>query len=1178
MSNKGMINIAGASDGRVAALIADILKEKKGQNLIVVSSLARAKRMQVDLCFFSGLNEDEIYIMPPDDNGLIQFEARSNDYLPVRMKVLKALLRKESCIVIAPVTAAVKKLPPKEVYEDWFIRLKHGEDIDMEEVVMKLNRMGYERAAMIEGRGEYSVRGGILDVFTPDADMPYRVEFFDTEIDSIRTFDSETQRSAENLKDITIYPCSRVIRDEKVFAKASELISKTYDRQIKKQEKNAGGKTELTVNLTQRKEQLLEYADNQINLRYMENFLNYFYDKTEYLWEYMTDPRIIIDDPARILETLDVFEKEAAEDMDSILSSGRGVSDEFANLSGKADYFRLYSFAGEMENGGYIFTPFVSTIKNAPFLTELRQINSRQLPAYNGNMNMFRSDVQGYLSRDFEVIIVCSSGDRLKNLKEFIEGYNISPMPSLIIGEITAGIEMTDERRVWFRDEDIFGTGGRGRRSRSLQAGIKKKSRGQQIKSFADIQTGDYVVHENHGIGKFAGIEQLLIQGIKRDYLKVKYAGTDSLYIPVDQLGMLQKYIGGDGVAPNLNKLSGSEWRNTKARAKAAVTDMAQELLDLSAKRMREKGFAFSEDSPWQAEFEESFPYTETEDQLRCIEEIKADMERDIPMDRVLCGDVGFGKTEVAARALFKCVAEGKQAIVLVPTTLLANQHYYTLKDRFEKFPFKVEMLSRFRTQNQQKEIVKKLAKGEIDLVIGTHRLLSSDVKLKDLGLLVVDEEQRFGVRHKEKIKQLRSNVDVLTLSATPIPRTLHMSLSGIKDMSILNEPPENRYPVQTYVVEQDDFLIREAIEKEIARDGQVFVLYNRVESINRVAADIKRLVPHAAVAVGHGQMRESELEDIIMDFAAGEYNVLVSTTIIESGMDIPNVNTMVVYDADRFGLAQLYQLRGRVGRAARIAFAYLMHRRDRNLTEIAEKRLQAIRDFTEFGSGFKIAMKDLELRGAGNLLGAEQSGHMLSVGYEFYCKLLDQAVSKLRGGENLGTDGEPMPSPDETVFALPVPAIIPGKYIDDEVLRLQMYKKIAMVASDEDQSEIIDELTDRFGDIPAETISLVRISKIRNMAGRMGIKEISQHGLKVKLSLWENVRMPEGVIPRIAEAYGARVKFFGGTGPYIRLTVAKEPGKPGYERSILKELELFFSVCYNNEKEHNDADKTKVK
>lgn len=1176
MPNKGMINIAGASDGRVAALIADILKERKGQSLIVVPSLARAKRMQIDLCFFSGMTEKEIYIMPPDDNGLVQFETRSDDYLPMRMKALKAASNGENCVIIAPVTSAVKKLPPKEMYSDRLIRLNRGEDIDMEEVRMKLSLLGYERVPMIEGRGEYSVRGGILDVFAPDADMPYRVELFDTEIDSIRSFDPDTQRSVDNLKDITIYPCTQVIRDEEIFAKASERISKAYEKQIKKLIQREGGETELTADLRHRKEQLLEYADNQINLRYMENFLNYFYDKTEYLWEYMTDPQIIIDDPARILEALDVFEKETADDMDVILSSGRGISDDFVSLSGKADFFRIYTFAEEKGNGGYIFTPFVSTIKNAPFLTELRQINSRQLPAYSGNMDMFRSDVQGYLSRGFEVNIVCSSEERLNNLKEFIEGYNISPMPSLIIGDITAGIEMTDDRRVWFRDEDIFGTGGRSRKGRSLRVGHKKQSRGQQIKSFADIQTGDYVVHENHGIGKFAGIEQLLVQGIKRDYLKVKYAGTDSLYIPVEQLGMLQKYIGGDGAVPNLNKLSGNEWKNTKARAKAAVTDMAQDLLELSAKRMSERGFAFSEDSPWQAEFEESFPHTETDEQLRCIEEIKADMEREIPMDRLLCGDVGFGKTEVAARALFKCVAEGKQAVVLVPTTLLANQHYYTLKDRFEKFPFKVEMLSRFRTKSQQKEIVKKLARGEIDLVIGTHRLLSSDIKLKDLGLLVVDEEQRFGVRHKEKIKQLRSNVDVLTLTATPIPRTLHMSLSGIKDMSILNEPPENRYPVQTYVMEQDDFVIREAIEKEIARDGQVFVLYNRVESINRIAADIRKLVPHATVAVGHGQMRESELEDIIMDFAAGEYNVLVSTTIIESGTDIPNVNTMVVYDADRFGLAQLYQLRGRVGRAARIAFAYLMHRRDRNLTEVAEKRLQAIRDFTEFGSGFKIAMKDLELRGAGNLLGAEQSGHMLNVGYELYCKLLDQAVLKLRGGENLGTDGEPMPSPDETVFALPVPAIIPVNYIDDEILRLQMYKKIAMVSSEDDQSDITDELTDRFGDLPVDTINLIRISKIRNMAGHLGVKEISQQGLKVKLSLWENVRMAEGVVPRIADVYGGRVKFFGGTGPYIRLTVAKEPGKPGYVRSVLKELELFLSVCYT-ESGNGNADEMKV-
>ena len=645
---------------------------------------------------------------------------------------------------------------------------------------------------------------------------------------------------------------------------------------------------------------------------------------------------------------------------------------------------------------------------------------------------------------------------------------------------------------------------------------------------------GDYVVHETHGIGRFMGIEQLTVQGVERDYLKVKYAGEDSLFIPVDQLGILQKYVGGEGVAPKVNKLSGNEWKKTKAKARAAVDDMAEELMRISAIRMNTRGYAFSEDTVWQKEFEDTFPYEETDDQLRSVDEIKADMEKPVPMDRLLCGDVGFGKTEVAARALFKCVADGKQAAVLVPTTLLANQHYYTLKDRFEKFPFKVEMLSRFRTAKQQRQILEALKEGQIDLVIGTHRMLSEDVKFKDLGLLVVDEEQRFGVKHKERIKQLRENVDVLTLSATPIPRTLHMSLSGMKDMSTLEEPPVDRLPVRTYVMEQENHVIREAIEKELARGGQVYVLYNRVDTINSIARLIERLVPDASVEVGHGKMKEKELERIIMDFAEGEFNVLVSTTIIESGIDIPNVNTMIILDADRFGLAQLYQLRGRVGRSGRLAYTYLMYQKDKNLSEIAEKRLRAIKDFTEFGSGFKIAMKDLEFRGAGNILGTAQSGHMINVGYELYCKLLEESMKKMQGEEIA-------PEAEETVFSIPLPAIISRKYIENDVLRLQMYKKIAMIENTQDEEDVVDELLDRFGDIPHETMNLVKISKIRSMAGKIGVREISQQGFKVIFKLWDNVKISQAVMASLVANYGEKIMINGGENPFIRLTAGRE-------------------------------------
>lgn len=1135
VTTKGMINITGAAEGRIAPVISDIINGKKGQSLIVVSTFNRAKRLATDLSFFSARN---IYVLPQEEETFVQYEAKSNDDLLARMKVLRAVANEDDCVVIAPVTGAIRKLPPKEIFEENVLELKLGQDVDIDDIRQRLSVMGYERVHMIEGRGEYSIRGGIIDIFTPDSDDPYRVELFDTEVDSVRTFDIDTQRSLENLDSIAVYQCSQIVKEREVFDRAKQRIKAAYDRRIKALEKKEGS-SETVHNLKQRQMQLIEYTDSMINLQYMEKFIGYFYDETMYIWDYMKEPEIFIDDPARILETLESYEKERADDIDAILEAGRGIGEDFKAMSGQQDYFRLY------EKEGYIFTPFVSTIKNAPFLTKLINVECRQVPVFNGRLDILKGELSSYIRRGFQVTIVCSSSERMSSIREFLAHEEMLGKVDIRQGTLTAGMEFTDRKICYIWEGDIFGGSRKSRRK-------KKKSPGTQIKSFADVQKGDYVVHESHGIGRFTGIEQLVVQGVKKDYLKVKYAGEDSLYIPVDQLGMLQKYVGGDGVTPRLNKLSGNEWKQTKAKARQAVSDMADELIRISAARMNEKGYAFSEDTVWQREFEDSFPYTETEDQLRCAEEIKEDMEKDAPMDRLLCGDVGFGKTEVAARALFKCVADGKQAAVLVPTTLLANQHYYTLKDRFEKFPFKVEMLSRFRSAAQQKQILEGLEKGSVDLLIGTHRLLSSDVRFKDLGLLVIDEEQRFGVRHKEKIKQLKSNVDVLTLSATPIPRTLHMSLSGIKDMSVIEEPPEDRYPVQTYVMEQDNFVIRDAIEKELARGGQVYVLYNRVESINRVASDIEALVPEASVIAGHGRMRESQLENVIMSFAEGEYNVLVATTIIESGTDIPNVNTMIVLDADRFGLAQLHQLRGRVGRSGRMAYAYLMYTKDKNLNEIAEKRLRAIKEFTEFGSGFKIAMKDLELRGAGNLLGTEQSGHMLNVGYELYCKMLEEAVDTAKGREML-------PQAEETAFNLPIPAVISERYIENEVLRLQMYKKIAMIENDEDEAEIIDELLDRFGDIPRDTMNLVKISKIRAMAGQLGVREINQQGYKIIFRLWENVKLSADMMAALVAKYGEKMMINGGKDPFIRLTVNKEPP--------LNAVEVFLQTAVSERK-----------
>lgn len=1136
MAKKGMINITGAAESRVAPVIGKILKEEaKGQCLVVVSSYIRAKRLATDLSFFVDKN---IYVLPPEEEGFIRYEAKNHDQMLERLKILKALCTGEDCLVVAPATGAIRKLPPHQTFAESSLKLTRGEDLDLEKVKEKLVFMGYERVSLVEAKGEFSIRGSIIDIFTADGDAPYRIELFDTEIDSIRSFDLDTQRSIENLKFIEVYPAEQLLKDRSIFEKAAARIKQAYAGQIRKfsAEGLSDEALERGKRLRERRDQLVEFAENCMNLQQLENYLYYFYDETEYLWDYMNDPVIMIDDPSRIMENLEARDKETADDFKTFMERGQAVPADLKNFASKHDYLKLYEM-----NQAYLFTPFQRTIKGVDSIAEIRNVVSKPTLVFNGKMDLLESEIKSYLKNNYKVTVVCANEERVSNMEEFLERAGLLTKVWVRLGSLTGGIDFPEEKFCYIWDGDIFGTPRKKKRKKKAS-----HSMGQPIKSFADMQKGDFVVHENHGIGKFIGIEQLTVQNVKKDYLKIKYSGQDTLYVPVEQMDIIQKYVGADTASPKLNKLSGNEWKTTKAKAKAAIANMAKELLEVSASRQMEKGHAFSPDTVWQKEFEDTFPYNETDDQLRCIEEIKKDMEKDTAMDRLLCGDVGFGKTEVAARAMFKCAADGKQVAVLVPTTILANQHYYTLKERFEKFPFKVEMLSRFRSEAQQKGVIEGLEKGSIDVVIGTHRLLSKDIKFKDLGLLVIDEEQRFGVQHKEVIKQLRKNVDVLTLSATPIPRTLHMSLVGIKDMSLIEEPPEERYPVQTYVLEQEDMLLRDAIEKELDRGGQVYVVFNRVKGINKVAAHIEELVPQAKVAVGHGQMNEHHLEDVIMDFVEGETNVLVATTIIESGIDIPNVNTMMILDADRFGLSQLYQLRGRVGRSNRMAYAYLMFQKDKSLTEVAEKRLRAIKEFTEFGAGFKVAMRDLEIRGAGNLLGTEQHGHMMNIGYELYCKLVDDAVRAL-GGEVVNPDRE------EASIELNVTALIPDRYISDEVLKLQMYKKIATVTNAADEEEIIDELIDRFGEIPRDTMNLITISRIRSMAEKLCIMRIHEEGNKVIFNFAQENGLSARSLAALSEKYGMRLFIHGGVKPFVRFMPENKKRLP----EILEFLEV---------------------
>ena len=1110
-----MINISGVSEARVAPCAAHMSKEKS-QSIIIVPTYVRAQRLAGDLSFF--VKDKDILVLPEEEQVFLRYEAKNHDRLIERMKALKALRTGQPVIVIAPVSAAIKKISPHKAFEEKVIKLKLSDISDLEKLKADLVAMGYEFSVTVENHGQFSVRGGIIDIFTPDNDNPYRIELFGDEVDSIRTFNKDTQRSIENLKYVEIYPAEQLTIESESFEKASKAIAKEYEKQSKKLEIS---NPEASGKLIELKNSICEYIENVSNLQLLENYIHYFYDDTEFIWNYMDDGRVMLDDPERIFEILEIRENELKEDFKVLLERGEAVPKDSALITGTANLKEILE-----KRDTVIFTPFPKRVKGIDSFDEIHNINSRQMISFSGNLTLLENEIKSYLKRNYKISIVSNSDARLDNLREMLSRIDNSDRISFEKGTLSNGMDFPEEKHCWISENDIFKYSKKHKRRKAF------KDKGQKIHSFSEMKTGDYVVHINHGIGKFVGIEQLKVQGEKKDYIKIKYAGNDMLYVPVEQMDLVQKYIGNDQAAPKINKLSGGEWKATKAKAKAAVAVFAKDLIDLYAKRKMEKGYSFSKDTVWQKDFEDSFPYEETDDQLRATEEIKSDMEKPFPMDRLLCGDVGFGKTEVAARALFKCVSDGKQAAVLVPTTILANQHYYTLKERFEKFPFNVEVLSRFKTPAQQKTIVSKLKSGEIDLIIGTHRLLSKEIEYKDLGLLVVDEEQRFGVEHKEMIKQLKKNIDVLTLSATPIPRTLNMSLTGIKDMSLIEEPPEERYPVQTYVMEQDDRVIRDIIERELSRGGQVYVVYNRVKGIYQLAERIENLVPEARIVVGHGQMNEHALEDAMMSFINGENNVLIATTIIESGIDIPNANTMIIVDSDRYGLSQLYQLRGRVGRANRQAYAYMMYQKDKVLTETAEKRLKAIREFTEFGSGFKVAMRDLEIRGAGNMLGNEQSGHLVNVGYELYCKMVDDAVRALEG-EIVNDE-----SREEATVELKASAYIPERYISDEATKLQMYKKIASIRTSDDEDEILDELLDRFGDVPAPCINLIKISHIRYLADLLAITELKQVGNKVVLNFSAENPLSGFALLNATERFGQKLFIHGGKQPFLRLSI----------------------------------------
>lgn len=1039
--------------------------------------------------------------------------AHSKEVAAQRLQVLECLTGEERTVVIAPAEALLRRLVPPGDFSSAVLSLGVGDRVNLPEMLRSLYTMGYERVELVEERGQFGLRGGILDIYPMTAHRPFRLEFFDDELDSIRRFSAATQRSEENVRKFTLFPARELVVRDHLREGARLALRKEYSEQSAKLKKLGDPRPQRQ--LSEKYNEVIEGFDGYFND--IEHYLPFFYSEITTLVDYLpAQSPVFISDPGRVRDVIDAVHRERAETYKDLLGQGRILPSQFMDYAG----WDHVSKALEGRRGLYCsLLP-----RQQGFLKPRNIVNfpGKAVQSFLGNIEMLSEEIHRWRRSGFAVVLLVSGGQRSRQLisalrdnkidafyTASLEGHVRSGNVVVAPGNLAGGFEFPGCRLVVVTENDIYGQRKRAR---------KEWKRSDRLAPFVDIKVGDYVVHVNHGIGRYLGVVPLTIEGIRKEYLLLKYSGEDKLYVPVDQVGLIQKYLGGEGEPPRLSRLGGAEWARAKGKVKDAVREMANELLALYAARETSIGHAFGKDTVWQKQFEDAFPYEETPDQLRAIEEIKSDMERSKPMDRLLCGDVGYGKTEVALRAAFKAVNDGKQVAMLAPTTILAQQHYSTFLERMSGYPVKVEVLSRFRTPGEQRRVLQGLARGIVDVVIGTHRLLQDDVRFKDLGLLVIDEEQRFGVAHKEQLKMLRKGVDVLTLSATPIPRTLHMSLAGIRDTSILETPPEDRYPVQTFVLEEDPVLIREAIRRELSREGQVFFVYNRVADLDRVSAWVQDLVPEARIVMAHGQMKEEELEQAMLDFMNRDYDVLACTTIIENGLDLPNVNTLIVKESGMMGLAQLYQLRGRVGRSNRLAHAYFTFRRDKILGEAAEKRLSAIREFTELGSGFKIAMRDLEIRGAGNILGAEQHGHIAAVGFDLYSRLLEEAVREAKGEES--------PKVVETSIELPVEAYIPGTYISDTNQKVEIYKRLAGLISSAELSELGDELIDRFGDPPEPVLNLLAVAKVRILAGRMKIKSISLLPGQFRLLFAPGHLLTGEALVAAGRQYQNRVKF----------------------------------------------------
>lgn len=1112
------ISVAGVSENATSQLIAAVDDKAEGNTLVVTYSDMEARQIASDLRLYT----DKVSVFPSKEYIYYNIDTISRASENARLAVLDKIIC-GGAVVVASVDALMTYTADKALFVKNTLVLESGTTMEMSTLSQRLVAMGYKREEIIEGPGQFSVRGGILDVYPPNCENPVRIEFWGDEVDSVRSFDSDTQRTLESLDGVRIIPASELLYSHK---RRDEIVLE-LKRRVSALQRKKGDFDEYIKTL----ETDIELFGERFSFPSADKYVPLIYGGIPSVAEYFdSTSTVFVVDPKRVCERMKMFSWEKDEAAVQLKESGvlgEGVRELYRSAEDIMD---------TLSSMRLIAVEMLSHTKNDFKFKHLINFNSKTTVSFHGKLEYLYDDLTHWQESGFTVVILANTPGRCENLCgvfnergikcRISEDGNFENGETVILhGSGAGGFEYTDIKFVLVCESEIF----KSERRREK----RRKENANRIKSYNDISVGDYVVHSAHGIGEYMGLHKITVDNVSKDYLKIQYRNSDVLYVPVEQLNLLYKYGGkGEDKIVKLSSLGTQDWSKTKQRVKESTDALAKELIKLYAKREQADGFAFSEDTPWQREFEDTFLYNETADQLRSIEEVKADMEKPTPMDRLLCGDVGFGKTEVALRAAFKAVCDGKQVVYLCPTTILAMQHYETFVSRMADFPVTVEMLSRFRTQKQQTEIIKKLKEGRIDIIIGTHRLLSKDVEYKDLGLLIIDEEQRFGVAHKERIKEMRTNVDVLTMTATPIPRTLHMAMTSVRDMSVLEEAPGSRYPVQTYVLEHNEAVVIDAINRELSRGGQVFYLYNSVRGIYHKAEWLKRHFPDVDIAVGHGKMKENELEDIMYDMVNGATRILVCTTIIETGLDIPNANTIIIENADKMGLAQLYQLRGRVGRSNRAAYAYLTYHKDKILSTVSQRRLSAIREFTEFGSGFKIAMRDLEIRGAGNMLGPQQHGHMDNVGYDMYCKILSESINEVQGiGGSI---------PEEVAIDININAYIPERYIESANQRIDMYKKIAAIENEDDEFEIRDELIDRYGDIPKAVLNIISVAAVKPMARAVGCIEVSQKQRTVSLKFRDGVLTP-GLVFGLDGRYKGRVKIMSQEMPVLAVTMVQK-------------------------------------